>query len=129
MGDFPFDQAARQEHFSDQLEKAYISGRLAAEIRFILGNRMESRLWRKRSGEKFPEKTIWIYTGSLWETVKNCEVMKYVDVLVDGEYECDKRDTQLTEKAAQPAGDRCAGFSPQRKGSVAQQLKMRRINR
>ena len=50
--------------------------------------------------EKFPEKTIWMYTGSLWETVKSYEVMKYVDVLVDGEYECDKRDTQLHWKGS-----------------------------
>ena len=64
------------------------------------GNRMEITALAKEIREKFPEKTIWMYTGSLWETVKSYEVMKYVDVLVDGEYECDKRDTQLHWKGS-----------------------------
>jgi anaerobic ribonucleoside-triphosphate reductase activating protein len=40
--------------------------------------------------KKFPTKTIWIYTGYDWETIMNNKymkaVMKYVDVLVDGEF-------------------------------------------
>ena len=34
----------------------------------------------------FPDKTIWLYTGGLWEDVKDLPVMEYVDVLVDGHY-------------------------------------------
>lgn len=34
----------------------------------------------------FPKKTIWLYTGGLWEDVKDLPVMEYVDVLVDGHY-------------------------------------------
>ena len=94
------DQAARQEIF-DQLEKSYISGvTFSGGDPLYPGNRMEITALAKEIRERFPEKTIWMYTGSLWETVKNYEVMKYVDVLVDGEYECDKRDTQLHWKGS-----------------------------
>ena len=34
----------------------------------------------------FPDKTIWLYSGGLWEDVKDLPVMEYVDVLVDGHY-------------------------------------------
>ena len=34
----------------------------------------------------FPHKTIWLYTGYKYEDVKHLEVMKYIDVLVDGRY-------------------------------------------
>lgn len=34
----------------------------------------------------FPEKTIWCYTGYLWEEVKHLPIMKYIDVLVDGRF-------------------------------------------
>jgi anaerobic ribonucleoside-triphosphate reductase activating protein len=34
----------------------------------------------------FPEKTIWVYTGYTWEQVKHLEMMKYIDVLVDGKF-------------------------------------------
>lgn len=31
-------------------------------------------------------KTVWLYTGYPWETVKDLPVMKYLDVLVDGPF-------------------------------------------
>lgn len=30
---------------------------------------------------------IWVWTGYLWEEVKNIDVIKYIDVLIDGRYE------------------------------------------
>lgn len=36
--------------------------------------------------EYYPEKTIWCYTGYLYEEIKNLDIIKYLDVLVDGEY-------------------------------------------
>ena len=35
---------------------------------------------------KFPNKTIWCYTGYRWEEVRTQYIMKYIDVLVDGEF-------------------------------------------
>ncbi len=40
----------------------------------------------KRFKEKYPNKTIWVWTGFLFENLKDSEVMKYIDVLVDGQY-------------------------------------------
>ena len=37
--------------------------------------------------EKFPDKTIWVWTGFLFDRdLKDKEVMKYIDVLIDGQY-------------------------------------------
>ena len=49
----------------------------------------------KEFKEKFPEKTIWLYTGNLYRDSKDLEVMKYIDVLVDGEFRVDLKDTTL----------------------------------
>lgn len=34
----------------------------------------------------YPEKDIWVWTGFLFENLKDKEVMKYIDVLIDGQY-------------------------------------------
>lgn len=33
-----------------------------------------------------PEKSIWLWTGYLWEDIKDHEVFKYIDVVVDGPF-------------------------------------------
>ena len=80
-GGLDFDQAAKEEIF-EELSKDYISG-----ITFS-------------GGDPLPQKTIWLYTGSLWEEIKNTEIVKYLDVLVDGEFECDKKDVSLHWKGS-----------------------------
>lgn len=35
---------------------------------------------------KFPDKTIWAWTGFTWETIKDSEIVKYIDVLIDGRF-------------------------------------------
>ena len=35
---------------------------------------------------EYPEKSIWMWTGNVFENVKGFEVFKYVDVLVDGQF-------------------------------------------
>lgn len=94
-GGIPFDEAARKEIF-DELEKDYISGiTFSGGDPMHLRNEGEVTALAKEIREKFPEKTIWLYTGGSWDFVKTREIVRYLDVLVDGEYECDKRDTQL----------------------------------
>jgi len=37
--------------------------------------------------EKFPDKTLWVWSGFLFDRdLKDKEVLKYIDVLVDGQY-------------------------------------------
>ncbi len=99
-GGLDFDQAAKEEIF-EELSKDYISG-----ITFSGGdplhvrNAYDVKELAKEIREKFPQKTIWLYTGSLWEEIKNTEIVKYLDVLVDGEFECDKKDVSLHWKGS-----------------------------
>ena len=94
-GGIPFDEAAKQEIF-DQLDKPYISG-----ITFSGGdplhsaNRLEVRNLMAEIREKYPDKTIWLYTGDLWENVLHYAMMQYIDVLVDGEFMKDKKNISL----------------------------------
>lgn len=47
--------------------------------------------------DKYPNKQIWVYTGYNYETIiaNKIEVLSYIDVLVDGKFECDKKDLTL----------------------------------
>ena len=49
----------------------------------------------KRVKDELPDTKIWCYTGWLWEDVKDLEIMKYIDVLVDGPYVESMRDITL----------------------------------
>ena len=95
-----FDDAAKQEIF-EQLDKPYISG-----ITFSGGdplhsaNRMDVRALMAEIREKYPDKTIWLYTGDVWENVMHYPMMRYVDVLVDGEFMIEKRDVKLMWKGS-----------------------------
>ena len=44
---------------------------------------------------KFPNKTIWCYTGYEWEKVKHLYIMEHIDVLVDGQFVQDLADPRL----------------------------------
>ncbi len=99
-GGLEFDESAKQEIF-EQLDKPYISG-----ITFSGGDPLH---YANRDGviklaqeikEKYPNKTIWLYTGDTWDVAMRYPLMKYIDVLVDGEFEQDKKDTTLMWKGS-----------------------------
>ena len=50
--------------------------------------------------EKYPDKTIWLYTGDVWEHIHHYPMMKYIDVLVDGEFILEERDVKLRWKGS-----------------------------
>ena len=53
-------------------------------------------LLAKRFKEKYPNKTIWAWSGFLFdEYVKDQEVSKYLDVLVDGQFVEEKKNPTL----------------------------------
>ncbi len=94
-GGLPFTEDTKEELF-EALGKSYISG-----ITFSGGdplyqtNEPEILELAKEICEKFPDKTIWLYTGSTWEQIRDHEIVGYLDILVDGEYVKELRDTQL----------------------------------
>ena len=54
----------------------------------------------KEIREKYPDKTIWLYTGSLWEEIQEYEILRYLDVCVDGEFQVDKKEVLLKWKGS-----------------------------
>ena len=99
-GGLLFDEAAKQEIF-EQLDQSYISG-----ITFSGGdplhsaNRLDVRNFMSEIKEKYPEKTIWLYTGYEWKDIWHYPMMKYVDVVVDGEYVVACKDVKLLWKGS-----------------------------
>lgn len=99
-GGLLFDEKAKKEIF-DELDKPYISG-----ITFSGGdplhpaNMLDVSTFAGKIRAEYPDKTIWLYTGSLWEEIYNKPIVKYIDVLVDGEFEADKKDIKLRWKGS-----------------------------
>ncbi len=94
-GGITFDAAAESELF-EKLSKPHIDG-----ITFSGGDPMHPlnreevcRLIKKTHG-LYPQKTIWLYTGFLWEDIRNIDELKYVDVIADGRFELDNLDNNL----------------------------------
>ena len=99
-GGLEFDENAKAEIF-EQLDKPYIEG-----ITFSGGdplhgvNREGVKALMAEIKEKYPNKNIWLYTGDKWETAMHYPLIKYVDVLVDGEFQQEKQDTNLLWKGS-----------------------------
>ncbi len=94
-GGIPFDEEAHNELF-ELLSRDYISGiTFSGGDPLFPGNRRDVTLLAREIKEQYPEKTIWLYTGFLYEEIKGLEVLKDVDVLVDGPFIVEEKNTQL----------------------------------
>lgn len=90
-----FDERAKQEIFLE-LEKSYVSGiTFSGGDPLYTANTYEITELAKEVKEKFPKKSVWLYTGYEWEAIMGYPVMQYVDVVVDGKFEVDRADKQL----------------------------------
>ncbi len=90
-----FDEAAENEIF-EQLEKDYISGlTLSGGDPLFPSNRQAITELVGKIRNRFPEKTIWLYTGYTWEDIRNIEVIRLTDVVVDGRFVEDLADNNL----------------------------------
>lgn len=49
----------------------------------------------QRIRAELPEKDIWLYSGYTYEMLRNDEILKYVDVLVDGPFLQEQKDISL----------------------------------
>lgn len=94
-GGIPFDEEAKQEIFTE-LDKDYVSG-----ITFSGGDPLHEKnidgvtALAREIREKYPQKTIWLYTGYTWKEICKLEIVTYLDVLVDGRFEESKKDNNL----------------------------------
>ena len=69
------------------LKKDHISGlTLSGGDPLYLGNLPDITHICKTVKFNFPDKTIWLYTGYVWEIIRGLEVMNYIDVLCDGRF-------------------------------------------
>ncbi len=99
-GGLAFDEVAKAEIF-DQLDKNYISG-----LTFSGGdplhpaNRIDVRNLAIEIKEKYPNKTLWLYTGYTWEEIAHYPIMNYLDVVVEGPFVLEKRDVKLLWKGS-----------------------------
>lgn len=98
---------AVEDEIIESLKPAYING-----ITILGGEPMEVINQKvlcpfiKRIKKELPQKSIWIYSGYTWEelndnTNKRCnsadtnDILKNIDILVDGEFILDKKDLML----------------------------------
>lgn len=94
-GGIPFDQAAKDELFAE-LEKDYVSGvTFSGGDPLFPANRETVGVLCREIRQRFPDKTIWLYTGYRWEQIEELELIDTVDVLVDGRFEQALADTAL----------------------------------
>lgn len=91
----PFDDTIK-EYLFKAIDKEEIDGlTLSGGDPLFRGNRSEITKLCKEFKEKFPNKNIWLYTGYLYDEIKDLEVMNYVDVVVDGPFILEERDTTI----------------------------------
>lgn len=106
----PFDESAKQEIFNE-LSNDYISGITFSGGDPLHENNLDGVLKLVQEIRiSFPKKTIWLYTGYKIEDIfcpyiinqpMTCEqrkrigIIRYVDILVDGEYIDEQKDLTL----------------------------------
>ena len=94
-GGIPFDEAAEEELMND-LRKPYIE-----VITFSGGdplhpfNREEVFRLSKKIREELPDKNQWLYTGFLWEEIKDIPEIANLDVVCEGKFVEELLDNRL----------------------------------
>ena len=96
----PFDEAAKAELF-EALSRDYMNGiTFSGGDPLYCANRETVGALIREIHETLPEKTIWLYTGSLFEDIRRLPFISQIDVIVDGPYIEGIRDPQLHWKGS-----------------------------
>lgn len=97
----PFDDQAKEKIFKE-LSNEWCRGLslLGGEpMSKLSDNRKQVIAFAAEVKEKFPEKDIWMWSGYTFEELLNDEtsrdIFKWIDVLIDGPFEEDKKDPSL----------------------------------
>lgn len=94
-GGIPFDEAAKEELFQ-AIDKPYISGlTLSGGDPLHPDNREGISQLIGEFCDRFPNKSIWLYTGYQWSAISHLSCIKKVDVVVDGEFILSLHDPEL----------------------------------
>ena len=96
----PFDEEAEKELF-ELLGRDYISGiTFSGGDPLFEGNREAIEHLARKVKLEYPDKNIWLYTGYRWEEISALHLMQFIDVLVDGRFMEDLKDTKLHWKGS-----------------------------
>lgn len=99
-GGIPFGEEDKQELF-EELNKPYIAGvTLSGGDPLHPDNRDGITTLIDEICDKFPNKTIWLYTGYEWETIQMLPCIRKVDVVVDGEFVKEMKNSKLHWKGS-----------------------------
>lgn len=99
-GGLAFDEDTKKEIFGE-LDKDYISGiTFSGGDPLHMSNREKVKDLAQEIKANYPNKTIWLYTGYLWEEIKDLEIVGSLDVVVDGKFEIDNKNSQLHWKGS-----------------------------
>ena len=80
-GDWVY-KVLKEQHDKEEISGVTFSG---GEVTYPANREAGTEImkWIKRN---YPNKTIWVYTGFLYEDISDLEMMNYIDVLIDGPY-------------------------------------------
>ncbi len=85
-----------KEKLIQLLDRPYIDGlTLTGGDPLFENNREEVTKLCKEIKTIFPNKTIWLYTGYVYEEISNLDILNYIDVIVDGPFVQELRDITL----------------------------------
>lgn len=91
-----FDDAAKEELFRDLATDWCAGLTFSGGDPLFEGNRATVIALAREAKERFPDKSIWLYTGYQWGEIVDdptmAEIIKHVDVICDGEYIEELRD-------------------------------------
>ena len=94
-GGLPFDEAAKQELF-DELSKDYVAGvTFSGGDPLYPANREQIGALAQEIRARFPDKTIWLYTGYRFEQITDLPFLAAIDLVGDGPFIEAQKDTQL----------------------------------
>lgn len=98
-GGIPFDEKAKEDLFSCS-DSDWCDGiTLLGGDPLYCGNRKAIIELSKEYKKRFPNKTIWLYTGFCWNEIiadeSMSEIVKYVDVICDGPFVESLKDVSL----------------------------------
>lgn len=94
-----FTDEIKNDIFKEINDKSYLDG-----ISFLGGDPLTRKNYKdvirlsKEFKEHFPTKSIWLWSGFTLEQIQRSycsDILKYLDVLVDGRFEEDKKDLTL----------------------------------
>lgn len=94
-GGLPFDAAAKEELFAF-LSRDYVSGvTFSGGDPLFPANREDIAALCREIRQRFPQKTIWLYTGYRWDEIRDLPLLREIDTVVDGRFVQALADPQL----------------------------------